>query len=260
VDVGAGFKRFRPLDYDRASKAITSLDNEALAKTDEHVRFSMAQYQGSLEDFYERMDALINPKPLDPEARMRSLLDGFEEAARRRVLSIDLGEQHHAQDRRVIAMPIGHELFETSGPWEDYSTPSRDLRLLIALDEVTSLPDRIATRPERFTLAQGKKPTEEAAAVRTLMASELERRTLRYTRSDGSSFTLSLAAVQARASQLEVGYNPNDCPEVRWGAPAGSPELSTCKRRAPDEQQARMERYRVWFKTRTRPARGARGP
>jgi hypothetical protein len=39
------------------------------------------------------------------------------------VLSIDLGEQHHAQDRRVIAMPIGHELFETSGPWEDYSTP-----------------------------------------------------------------------------------------------------------------------------------------
>ena len=59
-----------------------------------------------------------------------------------------------------------------------------------------------------------------------------------------------------RADQLEAAYNPNDCPELRWGAAEGSPEASTCRRRSPAEQQAKMQRYRGWFHDRKRPARG----
>ena len=59
---------------------------------------------------------------------------------------------------------------------------------------------------------------------------------------------------------VEVGYNPNDCPELRWGAPKGSAERSTCRRRAPEEQRLKMEAYRAWFHERRRPPRGDPGP
>jgi len=62
--------------------------------------------------------------------------------------------------------------------------------------------------------------------------------------------------VLSRAADLEVAYDPNDCPEVRWGAPRGSDEASTCTRRAPGDQVARMRRYRAWFHERRRPPRG----
>ena len=36
-------------------------------------------------------------------------------------------------------MPDGPAIFETTGAWEDFATPSRDLRLLIAMDVVRKL-------------------------------------------------------------------------------------------------------------------------
>ena len=68
-------------------------------------------------------------------------------------------------------------------------------------------------------------------------------------------YTLSLADLVIRRPALERAYNPNDCPELRWGAPGGSDELRTCTRRAPRDQQQRMEAYRAWFREPTPPAR-----
>jgi hypothetical protein len=62
-----------------------------------------------------------------------------------------------------------------------------------------------------------------------------------------------LAELVERAKRLEMGYNPNDCVELRWGAPEGSEEHATCRRRASEEQQKRMEQYREWFARRERP-------
>jgi hypothetical protein len=39
-----------------------------------------------------------------------------------------------------------------------------------------------------------------------------------------------------------MAYNPNDCPEVRWGASDGTDERATCKRRAPSDQRRKMEK------------------
>jgi hypothetical protein len=61
--------------------------------------------------------------------------------------------------------------------------------------------------------------------------------------------------VLARKAGFEMAYNPNDCVEVRWGAPDSGPETATCKRHAPDDQRARMTEYRGWFHERRRPAR-----
>jgi len=218
------------------------------------------QYEGDRDAFYDRMDALINPMPLDPSERLRSLLDSFQESVERRVLSVDTGEEYWRTNTRTIPMPIGHEVFETTGPWEDYSTPSRDLRLLIALDELLGLPKRVALQPERFAIEDKASAGKRSEAIQAELRSELARRTFAYTKSDGSKHTLRLADVAGRASAFEVGYDPNDCPEQRWGAPEGSDELATCKRRAPADQRVRLERYRVWFNTRTRPARGAKAP
>jgi hypothetical protein len=149
-------------------------------------------------------------------------------------------------------MPHGAALFLTSGPWEDYSTPSRDMRLLISIDAVTSFPDTVAAHPERFGIREADR---EAAVqqVRDALETELAKRSFEYVRSDGTTWELSLADVVERTKAMEIAYNPNDCAEIRWAAPEGSEERKTCNRRASQEQQARMRKYRKWFAERERP-------
>ena len=152
-------------------------------------------------------------------------------------------------------MPDGAAIFETTGPWEDFSTPSRDLRLLIAIDVVRGFPDRIARRPERYAMPKGKSIADVKAELQSVLASELAARKFSYPRSDGSPWTLALKDVTDRTVDLEMAYNPNDCVELRWGAPAKSEEASTCMRYAPSAQRAKMTKYRMWFHERRRPPR-----
>jgi hypothetical protein len=256
TDGGAGFKQFRPLLYDSKLAAIEPIQNADLARGKIFARFDLQQYKVSKEDFYERMDRLINPAPLNPHARLNSLIDAMAEAARRRVLAVDNGEQFFASGgRRPIAMPKGYDIFETQGAWEDFATPSRDMRLLIALDTVLALPASVEKYPDRFKLRREDVPGA-VAALKLALDSALGAQKFSYTASDGSPRELSLRDVLDRATRLEVAYNPNDCVELRWGAAPGSPELATCKRTAPADQRARMEKYRAWFHARTRPPRG----
>ena len=152
-------------------------------------------------------------------------------------------------------MPDGAAIFETTGPWEDFSTPSRDLRLLIAIDVVLGFPDRVARRPERYAMPKEKSVPSVKAELESMLVSELTARKFSYPRSDGSSWTLALRDVAERVVALEMAYNPNDCVELRWGAPAKSEEASTCKRYAPSGQRAKMTKYRMWFHERSRPPR-----
>ena len=115
-------------------------------------------------------------------------------------------------------MPDGAAIFETTGAWEDFSTPSRDLRLLIAIDVVRGFPDRVARRPERYAMPQGKSVADVKAELQSVLASELSARKFSYPRSDGSPWTLSVKDVIDRVAALEMAYNPNDCVELRWGA------------------------------------------
>ena len=104
-------------------------------------------------------------------------------------------------------------------------------------------------------MPQGKSPSEVKAELENVLASELSARKFSYPRSNGSSWTLSLKDVLSRATLLEMGYNLNDCVELRWGAPAQSPEAATCRKHAPQSQHLKMAEYRAWFHERRRPAR-----
>lgn len=258
-DVGAGFKAFRPFYYDIPTQSLLPSTNAELLELGEKgevIPFSKQQYEGSLDDFYDTVEGLINPRPLDPSARLIALVEAFDEQVNRRVSSVVNGEKFMAERGfKPIEMPSDTAIFLTSGPWEDYSTPSRDMRLLIALDTVVGFPDAVRRTPERFGLTAGSELDATLETLREELDKELSARSFTYTRSNGAEQTLTLKDVTDRVVALEMAYNPNDCIEIRWGALEGSEERASCKRLAPPAQLEKMKSYRPWFETRQRPQR-----
>jgi hypothetical protein len=197
----------------------------------------------------------MSPQPLEPMNAMKEAITSLEEQVKTRVTSVENGRKFQNSGKGDANMPDGPAIFETIGAWEDFSTPSRDLRLLIAIDVVRGFPDRVARRPERYAMPMGKTAADVKAELQRVLASELATRKFSYPRSDGAQWTLALRDVLDRATELEMAYNPNDCVELRWGARAGSEEAATCKRYASQAQRAKMTKYRAWFSERRRPPR-----
>jgi hypothetical protein len=250
-----GFKRFRPIVREKNGK-LRRLSNEEIANNADYGDYSAEQAALQVEDFYDRMDDVMSPAPLDPMRALKEAIIALEEQVKTRVKSVDNGRQYLAGGGKNVDMPDGASIFETTGAWEDFATPSRDLRLLIAIDVVRGFPDRVARRPERYAMPQGKSAAQVKAELEATLAAELAARKFSYTRTDDSQWTLSLKDVLDRIVDLEMAYNVNDCAELRWGAPPESEEAATCKRRASDAQRQKMTEYRAWFSERRRPPRG----
>jgi hypothetical protein len=254
-----GFKAFRPVFVRRrgGTEELDRLTNAEIAADPDWGNYSDEQYRLGTDGFYDRMDRVINPRPLDPAEAQRATLNAFYELVQERIDSVQAGEDYLAgrPADTVIEMPDGPEIFETSGAWEDYSTPARDLRLLIAIDLITRFPDRVTTTPTAFSLPADRPVADVVATLRRESRDYLASHSVTYRRSGGAEQRITLADVVARQASLEMAYNPNDCIEIRWGAPEGSPEHATCRRHAPAEQQERMRSYRAWFNTRSRPPR-----
>jgi hypothetical protein len=249
----AGFKHFRPIERGE-NGALRRLTNAQIAKSPDYSDFSAEQQQLSVEDFYDRMEQVLSPEPLDPFTAMKDAIMALEEQVNTRVTSVENGRKYQ-DGHGEVTMPDGSAIFATTGAWEDFSTPARDFRLLIAIDVVRGYPDRVARHPERYAMPSGKNVADVKAEMQQVLASELAARKFSYTRSDGSRWTLALKDVADRAGDLEMAYNPNDCVELRWGAPQNSDEASTCKRHASSAQHAKMTNYRSWFHERHWPAR-----
>jgi hypothetical protein len=251
---GPGFKRFRPIERDK-NGGLRRLTNEEIAKNPEYGDFSLEQAKFSIDDFYDRMDDVMSPAPMDPVVAMKDAITSLEEQVKTRVISVENGRKYLDKSRGDASMPDGASIFETSGAWEDFATPARDLRLLIAIDVVRTYPDRVVRRPNRYAMPAGKSVDDVKAELQSVLAAELASRKFSYTRTDGSQWTLALKDVIDRMRDLEMAYNLNDCVELRWGAPEGSAEAATCKRHAPQAQRGKMSEYRSWFHERRRPPR-----
>jgi hypothetical protein len=249
----AGFKRFRPIVRSE-NGSLRRLTNAQIAKSSDYADFSPEQSQLSVDDFYDRMDAVLSPEPLDPFSAMKGAITALEEQVNTRVTSVENGRKYQ-DGHGEVSMPDGPSIFSTTGAWEDYSTPARDFRLLIAIDVVRGYPDRVARHPERYAMPSGKSIAEVKTEMQKTLADELAARKFSYTRSDGSAWTLALKDVIDRAGDLEMAYNPNDCVELRWGAAPASQEAATCKRHASSAQHDKMTNYRSWFRDRHWPAR-----
>jgi hypothetical protein len=248
-----GFKHFRPIARENGGP-LRRLSNAEIAKNPQYGDFSPEQSQMSAENFYDRMDDVMSPDPLDPGRAMSDAITSLSEQIKTRVTAVENGRKYQIKQPGDTSMPDGASIFETTGAWEDYSTPARDLRLLIAIDVVRGFPDRFARRSDRYAIPSGKSAADMKNELQGVLASELASRKVTYTRSDGSQWTLSVKDVVDRATDFEMAYNPNDCVELRWGAPENSEEASTCKRHAPQAQRAKMSGYRGWFHERHWPA------
>lgn len=260
-----GWKALRPIVRDAKAGAgvaagatgaapLRSATNAELGK-DVRAPFSAEQKAMTAEAFYAQMGRLVNPSGQDPRQAYLDTLEALHEQLKVRLGSVDNGEKFMRESKnRVVDMPIGPKIFETVGPWEDYSTPSRDMRLIIALNVLAGLPDRVVKHPDLFVLGS-RKPEAARDELRALHDKLTRERAIEYARSDGTKWRLTVADVLGRKKNFEVSYNPNDCAEVRWGASSGTEEYAPCQRHAPHDQRARMNDYRVWFADAKRPPR-----
>ncbi len=251
---GPGFKAFRPIVLEKA--APQTLSNSEILKNPDYGNFSLEQQNLSQQEFYDRMEKLINPEPLEPETAFHELHEAVFDRLLARALAVANGERYmQANGFALIPMPSGAGIFQTTGPWEDFSTPARDMRFLIALDVLRDFPARVERTPEAFRIENRKTPVQVRIQLEILHRKWSQEYTFTYLSSNGIERKLSLADVLDRSEALEMGYNPNDCIEIRWGTPPESRELVSCSRRAPLEQQKKMSAYRHWFRERIFPVR-----
>lgn len=248
-NVGAGFKAFRPIVNGH------QLTNDELGKKSGFVPYSPEQNQVSRDVFYDRVEAAIHPKPLAISDAIAELTDALRESAEKRVLSVQNGDDYAREHGgSVFVMPRGHAIFETTGPWEDFATPSRDMRMLIAMDAVRDFPDQIARNASRYGLTE-EEAAQAAQDARASIREALEHAQINYINSSGVPVSLSLQTIMERSEALEMAYHPADCNEIRWGAPPDSAEYKTCSRTASAAERAKMNDMRKWFKLRIRPPR-----
>ncbi len=228
-----GFKAFRPISV--KDGVPYTLKNSELTSQAGFAPFSMQQRKMKTDIFYRTMDRLINPEPLDPETALLDQIQALYEQLMVRVTSVSNGEAYFkTHPGSVVPMPSSAAgIFLAGGPWEDFSTPNRDLRLLIAMDAVLDFPDRVARYPEDFSISAFSSPEEAKKKLQKILAQKGSELSITYTRSNGSLQKLTLVEILNRRAEFEMAYNPNDGIEIRWGAPEKSDERSTCRRHAP---------------------------
>jgi hypothetical protein len=248
-----GFKAFRPLLVENGK--TRPMKNEELTASSGFPVFSMQQRKMESELFYHTMERLINPKPLNPEEALADLIKSLHEQLLVRVKSVATAEAFiQAHPGTIVPMPSSDRgVFQTTGLWEDFSTPNRDLRLLIAMDAVVGFPERVAKYPQDYNISPSTSLEKIREELQLLLDKKVAELSITYTRSDGSDKSLTLAEILQRREAFEMAYNPNDGAEIRWGAPEGSEERLTCKRRATANQQATMQKVRIWFSKRLHP-------
>jgi hypothetical protein len=241
-NAGPGFKAFRPQ---------LTLHNQL--KNSELAHYSTEQAELSPEDFYAQISKLINPKGLDAAQAYQATLAALVEQLEARLQSVENGENYFRKTVRTIEMPQAAAIFETIGPWEDYATPSRDMRLLIAINVLLNFPEKVVRYPELFHL-NAKSTSQVKNQIKQLHEKLILEQKIQYIRSNGKPWVLTVADILARKSAFEMAYNPNDCIEIRWGAKVGTEEYASCEKHAPLSQIKQMTAVRDWFRDAKRPA------
>ncbi len=248
-----GFKAFRPLA--KEGERHSPLANGNLTDESGFRPFSLQQKRMEADTFYYLMERVINPKPLDAETAILDLINALHEQLQTRVGSVANAEEWFRKNPgTIIPMPSNASgIFLALGQWENFSTPNRDLRLLIAIDAVKNFPEAASAQGGLYKMRGTATAEEKRKELESILGRKASQLTITYKRSDGSPWTLTLEQILERSASFEMAYNPNDGPELRWGAPENSPEISTCRRRAPATQAEKMKAARHWFSKRLHP-------
>ncbi len=96
---GPGFKRFRPILVGK-NGTFHKLTNAEIEKNPNYGDFSLEQGKLSVEEFYDRMDDVMSPEPLDPVRAMKEAITSLDEQVRVRVTSVENGRKYQSQRQR----------------------------------------------------------------------------------------------------------------------------------------------------------------
>jgi hypothetical protein len=255
--VGGGFKRWRPLKLVNATRQSDGsyVGGHIELAPDSQLRdWSDEQYFGTEtprpKDWREARFT-INDREKDYYhfVRLRLAPSGFrydpieETRVMVRNLCRDIHYRREAIDfalkaglhRRTPPARLPYNIYGTDGPWEIYSTPSRDARLKTGFkelrDEIARFIDQVAKGSDEviYTGSDLKRDLRDVYEAETAACS------ITYTRSNGTPATLTFRDVAARL--FDLSFDPYQCVERRWGATSAG-ELATC----PDKG-ARMAWY-----------------
>jgi len=248
-----GFKAFRPIQLHKGEPSLVR--NKGLTASERFIPYSLQQKKMKTDVFYHTLERLINPKQLDPEAALLDLIEALHEQLLVRVTSVANGETYlKAHPGAIISMPSGSAgIFQAGGQWEDFSTPNRDLRLLIAMDAVLDFPETVVNSPDDYDISRLTTIEQVKKKLQSTLEEKVSELSINYTRSNGSSQKLTLGEILKRRDAFEMAYNPNDGIEIRWGAPEKSEERATCRRHVPPNQLETMRSVRQWFHKRLHP-------
>jgi hypothetical protein len=248
-----GFKAFRPVTTRKG--ILQPIKNKELTSEAGFVPYSLQQRKMEASVFYHTMERIINPKPLDPETALLGLIEALHEQLLVRVTSVANGEAYFkSHPGAVVPMPSSAAaIFQSGGQWEDFSTPNRDLRLLIAMDAVVDFPDLVRRTPQDFNFSGQVDPEQVKKELKAILDKKTEELAISYIATDGSIQKLTLSEILKRRDGFEMAYNPNDGIEIRWGAPEKSDERARSHRHAPSNQEEKMRSVRKWFNKRLHP-------
>jgi hypothetical protein len=254
--VGQGFNAFRPIVCTSLDEAnCRQLTNAELDESSGFIPYSDEQMKSDANHFYDRVEIAIHPKPLSIEESVNELTDALFESANRRLENVQNGDDYMRENGAAhMIMPEGYAVFETSGPWESFATPSRDMRLLVAIDAVNGFPDSIVRNAGRYGYSHDEAVTVSEEA-RKKIDERLETLSVEYINSKGKPVKLNMLELKNRVENMEMAYHPADCNEIRWGAPENSEEIKTCSRRASATEHQKLLNMRKWFHLRSRPPR-----
>lgn len=227
-----GFRAFRPVEVFNDAARFIENNESAPGHSDEQYSFGKAYYQ----TIRER----LNQVEIDPLAQFEAYIreDVFREVLDRKT-AVEIGWEVG----RSRAIPVAPNIYAAEGDWENYSSPSRDLRLRRAMLEVADQAINFMAichhHPEQLADPELRDPVDLGWQLLSLKQRLFEELAFEYLNSAGDPVRLTLLDVERRLFALS--FDPNHPPEMRWGATGE--ELETALRNQPrffsayDEQQ-----------------------
>ena len=255
--VGGGFKRWRPLKLVNATRQSDGSyvgghielapDSQLRDWSDEQYfgtetprpkdwREARFTINGREKDYYHFVRLRLAPSGFryDPIEETRVMVRNLCRDIHYRREAIDFALKAGLH-RRTPPARLPYNIYGTDGPWEIYSTPSRDARLKTGFkelrDEIARFIDQVAKGSDEviYTGSDLKRDLRNVYEAETAACS------ITYTRSNGAPTTLTFRDIAARL--FDLSFDPYQCVERRWGATSAG-ELATC----PDKG-ARMAWY-----------------
>jgi hypothetical protein len=245
-ELGAGLKGWRPIRLEGARRGPDGAyvgGRVRAARNAEIKHYSLEQFFGNrpnpsgdwrygdfvlgerLVNFYDyiRRKLAAPDFAYDPVEELRNGLQTLCGAVRDRKVAVE-----RAVAAGFAKMPhpprLPPNIYGTYGPWEGYSTPSRDARLKVSFIELKRTIKEFVDLHRRGDASVRYKGSGLARDLWEAYVEEKEACTFTYWRSDDSRIRMNLGHVQDRL--WDLSFDPYHCPERRWGA-AGL-ELATC--------------------------------